>query len=124
MFPFKSDAKIWLILESARGELKKSEVFSDFFNGLLMLSNLKVEYFFVIFHLVLQCHHFNGGDCGFVPLIAVFSSRTVKSLLLVFGGKHSEYNGDVVVNVNLGDSLCYTLADEIEMAGFSLNNAA
>lgn len=124
MFPFKSDAKIWLILESARAELKKSEVFSDFFNGLLMLSNLKVEYFFVIFHLVLQCHHFNGGDCGFVPLIAVFSSRTVKSLLLVFGGKHSEYNGDVVVNVNLGDSLCYTLADEIEMAGFSLNNAA
>lgn len=76
------------------------------------------------FHVGLQLDHLNGRRCRFIALVPVFSARPVECLLLVVHRQDAECYRHIPLYLQLGDTLCHALADEIEMAGFTLNDAA
>ena len=72
----------------------------------------------------MQLDHLNGRRCRFIALVSVFSARPVECLLLVVHRQDTECYRHIPLYLQLGDTLCHALADEIEMAGFTLNDAA
>lgn len=58
-----------------------------------------------------------------LPLFRI-SARPVECLLLVVHRQDTECYRHIPLYLQLGDTLCHALADEIEMAGFTLNDAA
>jgi hypothetical protein len=73
---------------------------------------------------LLESKHFDGRDGGFISLVAMLSSRSVKGLLLSVGGEDPKDYWFIVFQTYLGDSMCHRIADKVKVAGLSLNHTA
>ena len=69
-------------------------------------------------------NHFEGGDGTLDAFVAVFSAGTVEGLLHGVGGQDTEDDGTFVFKSHVGDALRHSLADELEVACFALDNAS
>ena len=88
------------------------------------VDGLAVERVLFGIHFVLQMYHLDSRRRRFVALVSQPAARTVERLLQVVGREHAEGDGHVPLQLQLHHALRHALADEIEMARISLNDAS
>ena len=76
------------------------------------------------FRILSQLRHLNRSNRSFSAFIAVFSTTSVHCLLTVIIGKYTKDHRNVILYIQVFDSLRYGFTHVIEVLGFTLDHAS